>query len=53
MRYTVILFLIVLSMYPLSYAKYNWDRKNKIGAAGMITLTIAAIVIPTIQLFLR
>ena len=53
MRYTVILFLIVLSIYPLSYAKYNWNKENKLGAIGVILLVIAAVVFPSMILLLR
>ncbi|HPM00037.1 MAG TPA: hypothetical protein PLS45_09150 [Bacillota bacterium] len=53
MTYIVILFLIILSIYPLSYAKYNWDRKNKLGAIGTIILAMAAIAVPSILLLFR
>jgi len=53
MTYIVILFLIILSIYPLSYAKYNWDRENKLGAIGTIILAMAAITVPSILLLFR
>jgi len=45
--------LLILAVYPLSYAKYNWDHKNKLGAVGMILLTLISIVLPTIMLLTR
>jgi len=53
MIYIAVLFLIILSIYPLSYAKYNWDRKNRLGAAGTILLAISAVVVPSILLLFR
>jgi len=53
MRYIIMLFLIIISIYPLSYAKYNWDRKNKLVAIGTIILTMAAIAVPSILLLFR
>lgn len=53
MKYVIILFLLVISMYPLSYAKYNWNEGNKLGAIGTIILAAAAIAIPSMMLFFR
>lgn len=33
-------------VYLLSFAKYNWDRRNKMAAMGTIIIAIAAISIP-------
>lgn len=51
--FIIIPFLLVMAVYPFSYAKYNWDNKNKLGAVGMILLTLASIVLPTILLIIR
>lgn len=53
MNYIVILFLLIMAIYPLSYAKYNWKKKNKLGAVGMVLLVLASIVLPAFLLFIR
>lgn len=53
MKYIVILFLLIMSIHPFSYAKYNWDKKNKLGAIGVILLAMAAVVVPSVMLWLR
>lgn len=53
MKYIIILFLLIMSIHPLSYAKYNWGKKNKLGAIGAILLAIAAVVFPSVLLILR
>jgi hypothetical protein len=53
MKYVAILFLLIVSVYPLSYAKYNWSRNNKLGAIGSILLAVAAVIFPSVLLILR
>ncbi len=53
MNYILILFILIMALYPLSYAKYNWKNKNKFGAVGMILLILASIVVPVILIFIR
>jgi hypothetical protein len=53
MNFIIILILLVLSLHPLSYAKFNWSKKNKLGAVGSIFIAIAAVIFPAVLLFLR
>lgn len=53
MKYILLFFLLILSIYPLSYAKYNWDKKNKSGAVGCVFLAVAAVVMPSVILWVR
>ncbi len=53
MNFIIIPFLLIMAVYPISYAKYNWDHKNRLGAVGMILLTLASIALPAIILFTR
>lgn len=53
MKYLFIFLLLLTAVNPLSYAKYNWSRKNKLGAIGVILLALAAVIIPSVLLFLR
>lgn len=52
MRYLVIPLLILVAINPLSYAKYNWDRKNRLGAAGAFFIAAAAVIIPAVLLLI-
>lgn len=52
MKYIEIIFLLTISIYPFSYARYNWKNKNKLGAVGAIFIGIIAIVFPAILIFL-
>lgn len=53
MKYLVIPLLLILSIYPLSFAGYNWRKKNKFGAFGMLLLVLAQIVLPGVLLLTR
>ncbi len=53
MKYIGILFLLIVSIHPFSYAKYNWSKKNRLGAIGVILLAVAAVVFPSVLLILR
>lgn len=53
MKYIVILCLLIISVYPFSYAKYNWDRKNKLGAVGSILIAVFMIIYPSIIILKR
>lgn len=48
MKYILLVILFVISVYPFSYARYNWNNKNKLGAVGAAVVGIAAIVYPAI-----
>lgn len=53
MKYLIIIFLIAASIYPFSYAKYVWSKKNYFGAIGVIFISLAAIIFPSIMILLR
>ena len=53
MKYITIVLLLIASVYPVSYAKYNFMKKNYLGAFGMIFLTLAAVAFPVYLLFTR
>lgn len=50
MKYVVIPFIFLPSLYTLSFAKYNW-KKNKRAAIGVILLTAISIVLPVVLLY--
>ena len=53
MKYVPILFLLAISIYPISYAKYNWDRKNKFGAIGSFLIALASVILPSVLILTR
>lgn len=53
MKYIEILFLIILALYPFSYAAYNLRMKNRLAAVGSILIAIAAIVFPMVLILTR
>jgi hypothetical protein len=53
MKYVIVIILMIISIYPFSYARYNWNKKNKLGAVGSILIGIAAIVYPTVLILTR
>lgn len=46
MLYIVMILPLFVSMYLLSFAKYNWNQKNKKAAIGSVIIAIAAFVMP-------
>ena len=53
MKYFVIVFLLLVSIYPLSYVRYVWSKKNYIGALGMVFITMLSFIFPVYLLFTR
>ncbi len=46
MQYIVMILPLFVSIYLLSFAKYNWNSKNKKAAIGSVIIAIAAFVMP-------
>ncbi|HZJ83018.1 MAG TPA: hypothetical protein VFD57_04320 [Clostridia bacterium] len=46
MNYIMLILPLCVSAYLLSFAKYNWDRRNKMAAIGAALIAVAAIVMP-------
>lgn len=53
MKYFVIAFLLIVSVYPLGYIKYVWQKKNYFGAIGMVFLTLFSISFPAYLIIVR
>jgi hypothetical protein len=51
MDFAVIIGLTAVFVYMSSFAKYNWDRQNRLGAAGVLLLALASAVLPLIAMF--
>ena len=50
MKFLVIALIILPALYATSYAKYNWDKKNKAGVFGILLITILSIILPIVYL---
>lgn len=53
MKYIYMFFLVVLTIYPLSYAVFNWKNKNRFSAVGCVLLAILSITLPILLIILR
>jgi hypothetical protein len=51
--YVLIALLILLSLYPLSYAKYNWGKKQYLQSIGMLFIVMVMLGLPIYVLFTR
>ena len=51
MKYIVEFLVLILLIYLLSFAKYNWKHNNKIGAIGVSIIGLTAFVFSFIVLF--
>jgi len=49
--YILLVPLLVLLMYLASFAKYQWSKKNRLAAAGIAILGIAAAAFPVYLFF--
>jgi hypothetical protein len=53
MKYVASIFILLSTLYILSFAKYNWNKKNKTAAVGAILLGLLSIALPAIVMFTR
>lgn len=51
MKYIIVVPLFALLIYQLSFAKYNWTKKNRIAAIGSVIIGILAFVLPLYLIF--
>lgn len=50
MKYIAILFILLPSLYTLSFAKHSWSKKNKAAAIGAALVALASVVLPIVVL---
>ena len=53
MTYVLIVLLILLSLHPLSYAKYNWGKKQYLQSIGMAFIVMVMLALPIYVLLTR
>lgn len=49
----IILFVIWTFIYTLSYARYVWNRKNRLGAIAILLLALTALMLPVLTILIR
>lgn len=52
MKYILFIALIPLSVYLISFARFNWQKKNRRAAVGIILINLAAVVLPVLAFLL-
>lgn len=53
MNILVIIFLIIMAIYPLNYVKYNWKKKQYLQSLGMLLVIAVILILPVFILFSR
>jgi len=53
MKFVVSIFVLLSAIHILSFAKYNWSKKNKSAAAGAILLGFLSILLPVIMMLTK
>lgn len=51
MSYLAMIFILLVSVYSFSFAKYCWKKKNRVAAVGALLLTLVSIILPAVMLF--
>lgn len=52
-RIIVLIIIIGTFIYTISYGRWTWKKKNKLGAIMIFILAIAVILLPVYSLFFR
>lgn len=51
MKYIIVVLLFAELIYLLSFAKYNWVKKNRLAAIGSAIIGLAAFALPLFLIF--
>jgi len=51
----IIMFVILLwiSLYTMSFGRWTWKKKNKLGAVMVFAVALAVLVLPVYTIFFR
>lgn len=53
MLYLIIIFLLIVSFYTVTFAIYTWDKGNKSGAIAVIALALITFIFPIIVALIK
>ncbi|MDD3704856.1 MAG: hypothetical protein PHC45_02145 [Clostridiaceae bacterium] len=51
MKYIIVVLLFAVLIYQLSFARYNWAKKNRLAAIGSIIIGLLAFMLPLYLIF--
>ena len=51
--YAMLILLLPATFYALSYAKYNWAKKNRKAAFGLIIMALTAVTLPVMMILMN
>ena len=46
MKYIIMIVPLFVTIHLLSFARYNWSKKNKKAAIGSVFIALAAFILP-------
>lgn len=51
--YMIVLFIFLIWVFirTVSYGKWTWDKKNRLGAIAIVAIAIIALVLPIFSIF--
>lgn len=52
-RIFIIILLLLIAVYTISFGRWTWKRKNKLGAIMVFLVALATLVLPVYALFIR
>jgi len=52
-RIILIIILLWVFIRTISYGKWTWDKKNRLGAIAIYFVAIASLIIPVYTMFFR
>ncbi len=52
-RILITVFLLWIFLRTLSYGKWTWDKKNRLGAVMIFFIALVALVLPVYSLYFR
>jgi predicted membrane channel-forming protein YqfA (hemolysin III family) len=52
-RILILIILLWIAAYTVSFGKWTWKRRNRLGAVMVFLVALAAIVLPIYALFIR
>lgn len=52
-RIMLIILLLWVFIRTISYGKWTWDKKNRLGAIAVFIVAIASLIIPIYTMFFR
>lgn len=51
MKYIIVVLLFAVLIYQLSFARYNWAKKNRLAAIGSAIIGLLAFILPLYLIF--